>query len=64
MRLYDEPWKRCGSNLCLRPSEAQKSLNNKIEMLRYVRESNVLMDYYERRDPQHPTFTVPAPSSR
>ena len=36
LRLYDEPWKACGRMMCLAPKEAQKSLDNKIEVGRWM----------------------------
>lgn len=35
--------------VCLKPSEVQRSLNNKVEIIRWIEQSNALIDFYERR---------------
>ena len=47
VKLYDEPWKRCGKAVCLSPKEAQRSLENKVEVGRFIRGQNDLLDFYE-----------------
>lgn len=50
LRLYDEPWKACGKSVCLTPGEAQRSLENKVEVNRWMRDANNLIDFHEAED--------------
>lgn len=51
LKLYDEPWKACekGKMICLKPAEATRSLENKVEVRRWIGEASANMDYWERR---------------
>jgi hypothetical protein len=49
IQLYNEPYKVCGPMVCLKPSEAQRSLENKVEIGRWMGQANSLIKFYENR---------------
>lgn len=50
LQLYNEPWKRCGKNVCLTASEAKRALDNKVQIYNWMQSANALFCYYEVRE--------------
>lgn len=50
LKLYDEPFKRCGKAVCLTPAEAKRALDNKVQVYDWMSKANALFCYYEVRD--------------
>lgn len=50
LALSDVRYKRCGKMACLSPGDAQRELNNKVEVYNWMRGMNALVCYYEVRD--------------
>jgi hypothetical protein len=50
LALSNVRFKRCGKMACLTPGEAQREVNNKVEVYNWMRGMNALVCYYEVRD--------------
>lgn len=61
LKLYDEPYKACGKNLCLTPAEAQKALKNKAAVSQWMGEANNLLDYYESKEQAEQQYRLAFP---
>lgn len=49
LRLSSEKFSVCGKAICLTAAQAKKLMLNKVATIRYIEQSNALLDYYERR---------------
>ena len=61
LHLYNEPFTVCGKMLCLKPEEARRSLQNKVEFIRWVKQANAIFEFYERRTGGNFTGTLATP---
>jgi hypothetical protein len=55
IKLVDEKFLRCGKMACIPAADAQRLLQNKVEIYSWMTGMNAVVDYYEGR----PTPTAP-----
>lgn len=47
-RIINEKWQQCGVSFCMSSSDVDKTLRNKIEIIRWMKEAKSVIKYYEQ----------------